>query len=158
MNDCTRLSDRMPEVAGGQDRWMPEELEHLRSCHSCGQEWQLVRLTRSLGDGRLPRIDPMKTSRALLHRLERARLRRRAGRVYGMGGLAVAASLAAFLWIRQPMTPPTPNASLAQGLEIPLPELDELDPVELDSVLSTMDELGEPEGEELDPGLDIWEG
>ena len=158
MNECTRLSDRMPGVAGGQDRWTPEELTHLRSCHSCGEEWQLVRLTRSLGDGRLPGIDPMETSRALLHRLERARLRRRAGRVYGMGGLAVAASLAAFLWTREPVTPPTTTASVAQGLEIPLPELDELSPVELDSVLSTMDELGDPEGEELDPGLDIWEG
>jgi hypothetical protein len=55
-------------------------------------------------------------------------------------------------------------------LEIPLPELDDLEPVELDSVLSTMDvpfpadsaiaapELGDFDSGELETVLDIWEG
>jgi hypothetical protein len=55
-------------------------------------------------------------------------------------------------------------------LRIPLPELDSLEPAELDSVLQTIDEggvqgstldspdLGELDNEELETVLDYWEG
>ncbi len=169
MTDCLRLAEWMPEVALGQREWSQDEREHLARCTSCRREWELVRLTQGLGVGEIPRLDWDKTSRTLLVRLQPSRSKR-ARRVWGLAGLGLAASLAAILWSRATEPAPVSSASLAAGLEIPLPELEGLEPGELDSVLTSMDlplapdsavdspELGDLDSEELEAVFDTWEG
>jgi hypothetical protein len=168
MTDCLRLAERMPEVALGRRDWSQDEREHLAGCPSCRREWELVRLTQVLGEGELPPLDSDQIARTLLLRLRQSR-KLRARRVWGLTGLGLAASLAAILWSRPP-APPTSSASLAASLEIPLPELEGLEPGELDSVLTSIDlplaadstvdspELGDLDSEELEAVLDTWEG
>ena len=68
----------------------------------------------------------------------------------------------ALLWLRPTEPEPVSSGALAGGLEIPLPELEDLAPGELDSVLSAMDEPlaadSLEESPELESVLDIWEG
>jgi hypothetical protein len=73
------------------------------------------------------------------------------------------------IWTERPVTQPASLAPVA-GLQIPLPELDSLQPAELDSVLQAMDEpvvdgstldapsLGDLDATELQSVLDYWEG
>ena len=171
MNDCIQLSDRMPAVALGRADWTPEETHHLNGCGSCQREWALVRAASHLGDGVLPTLDAGTTSRAVLQRLGRWQDHRRRERWWGLAGFALAASLAALLWTAEGPAPRrVPPGPLVAGLQIPLPELDGLQPTELDSVLQGMDQsppvdaslespdLGDLNGEELETVLDIWEG
>jgi hypothetical protein len=82
--------------------------------------------------------------------------------------------VAAVVWTGSPQggqlnTQPVATA-VAGRLSIPLPELDSLEPAELDSVLQTMDEppisgsttddpaLGDLNNDELQRVLDSWEG
>jgi hypothetical protein len=169
MTDCLRLAEWMPEVALGRREWSQDEREHLARCASCRREWEVVCLTQGLGKRELPRLDPERTARLLLLRLRRSRIQR-ARRIWGLTGLGLAASLAAILWSRAPDPAPTTSGSLAAGLEIPLPELEGLEPGELDSVLTSMDlplaadaevdspELGDLDSVELETVLEIWEG
>jgi hypothetical protein len=84
--------------------------------------------------------------------------------------LAAAAAVAGVLWSgREPERPPPSEAAVAR-LQIPLPELEGLQPAELDSVLRMMDnpssepdpvepaDSGNLTGEELETVLDYWEG
>jgi hypothetical protein len=170
MTPCATLSERMPAVARGQGAWTPEELEHLGRCASCRREWKLVRLAQRMGEGRLPPFEAMASASRLLQRLESEAPKARS-RAWALGGVAAAAVLALFFWTgeRVPPPPPTESAALAGTLEILLPELDGLEPAELDSVLRTMDEvpagnglespeLGDLNSEELETVLDVWEG
>lgn len=171
MSDCVRLSDRMPAVAQGRTEWTPTELSHLSGCPDCRGEWHLVRAASRLGEGLFPRLDSEEMSRSLLQRLEGARVARARRRLWSLGGLAAAAGLAAVLWSGSPdpVTQPLPEVG-AVGLEISLPELEELQPAELDSVLRHIDdlpvadpapengELSELNSEELETVLDFWEG
>jgi hypothetical protein len=164
----------MPAVVLGRAQWTQQELQHLNQCSICQQEWEIVRaanrLGREVGDG----LDPSAVAGSLLARLSGARNgERRRRQVWTFGGLAAAAAVLMTLWTGAPgsngAAPPT--ASLATGqLEIPLPELESLDPAELDSVLQTMDDpngrsanseepdLGDLNSEELEHVLDSWEG
>jgi hypothetical protein len=49
MNECTRLSDRIPDVALGRASWTPDEAAHLRGCADCRAELALVQATVALG-------------------------------------------------------------------------------------------------------------
>jgi hypothetical protein len=171
MSECIRLSDRMPAVAQGQAEWTAEELHHLNGCESCRHEWELLRITRRLGDGVLPAFDADATTVALLQRLGRRKESPRRRRAWSLAGLAAAAAIAVLLWPEQRATPPVVEPGpLVAGLQIPLPELDGLQPAELDSVLRSMDEpatdgaalegpdLGDLDSEELETVLDFWEG
>ena len=170
MTDCLWLADRMAEVALGRGEWTRTEREHLANCPSCRRGWELVRLTQSLGHAQLTRFESAEAGRTLLQRLEQSRKQRRGRRLVGLAGLGLAASLAALLWSHPADPAPTTSASVATELAIPLPELDGLEPVELDSVLSSIDEplaadsvvdspeLGGFDSEELETVLDIWEG
>jgi hypothetical protein len=155
MSECTWLSDRMPAVALGRMEWSPEELQHLSGCESCQREWELLRAADRLGDRLLPAFDARASSRTLLQRLDRSRkYRRRLG--WGFGGMAAA-----------PAVGPTP---VVAALQIPLPELEGLQPAELDSVLRGIEqpaaddpalespELRDLDSEELETVLDTWEG
>lgn len=168
MSDCHWLSDRMPVVALGRAEWNPDEVRHLSGCRSCQEEWELVRLATRLGEAALPELDTAATSQAVLQRLEHARAERRRRRAWSFGGLAAAAALVGVIWTDRPATrAPVPAVA---GLQIPLPELDSLQPAELDSVLQAMDEplvdgstldvpsLGDLDAAELQSVLDYWEG
>jgi hypothetical protein len=171
MSECSWLSDRMPVVALGQAEWTPAEVRHLRDCRSCQDEWELVRLTTRMGEARLLALDTAATSGAVLERLAQARVEQQRRRAWSFVGLAAAATVAAVIWTERPLTPRSvaPSAVVA-GLQIPLPELDSLQPAELDSVLRTMDEplvdgstmdapgLGDLDSTELQSVLDYWEG
>jgi len=175
MSDCELLSDRMPVVALGQAGWTPEEIRHLNECEPCRQEWELVQLASRLGEGAGLSLDPAATAAGVLRRLNRdredGRLRRRA---WSFAGLAAAAALVAAIWSGGLQGRPgefLPEGTAVAGrLSIPLPELDSLEPAELDSVLQTMDEpmvsgstgddpaLSDLNNDELERVLNSWEG
>ena len=174
MSDCERLSDRMPVVALGQAEWTPDETRHLGECMSCRREWELVQAASRLGKDIGLTLDPVAIAAGVLHRLQQARevgrLRRRA---WSFAGLAAAAALIAAIWTGglnsgTSKLPPLGTA-VAGRLTIPLPELESLEPAELDSVLQTMDEpsggstaddpaLGDLNNDELERVLNTWEG
>lgn len=175
MTDCGWLSDRIPDVAAGRARWTAEEVQHLNGCRMCQQEWRLVRAARSVGEGAGVSFDSPAMAASMLLRLkserEAGRLRRRA---WSFTGLAAAAAIAAVVWgggTEGLLTRPDDSSPVvATGLAIPLPELESLQPAELDSVLQTMDEpsisgvpVDEPGLSDLNPDelksvLDSWEG
>jgi hypothetical protein len=173
MSECTRLSDRIPAIASGRSEWMSEEMEHLRSCQSCRREWELVQLTHRLGEGRLRELDANLVTSGLLRRLAASRQARR--RTWRLVGLATAAGMAALLWTSNRSTPQPDRAessverSGVAVLQIPLPELEGLEPAELDSLLRSMDvpvdntaledpDLGDLDSAELEAVLETWEG
>jgi hypothetical protein len=142
MSDCAWLSDRMPAVAVGQSSWTPEEARHLADCSACQGEWELVRRSVLLGEDVRAECDPGVTARLLLQRLaadrEKVRFRTRS---WSFAGLASAAAIAAMFWSGAPAVNPTTKAVPAvTALQLPLPELDDLQPGELDSVLQVLDE------------------
>ena len=170
MSICDWLSDRMPSVALEETEWSPEEARHLGTCSTCQAEWRLVQTTRRLGRAARLVPDPDRTARAVLLRLERRA--RFPARSWGFSALA-AAAIAAAVWVggRETEGTAVPEVtSIAAGLPMPLPELDVLQPAELDSVLTTMDDssssttsgedvgLGDLDSEELQQVLDTWEG
>jgi hypothetical protein len=173
MSDCGWLSDRIPTVALGRAEWTEEETRHLSDCPSCRGEWELVQLSSHLGQGVAAELDPESTSRAVVQRLERARQEDRLRRQsWTFAALATAAAIAAAVWTGKPITRPVaPSAGsvVAAALLIPLPELDNLDPAELNTVLQTIDEplVGGPtdspgsgalDDDDLEGVLNIWEG
>ena len=173
MSDCGWLSDRMTTVALGRAEWTDEETRHLSGCPSCQGEWELVRLSSRLGQDVAAGLDAGSTSRVVLQRLERARqedrLRRRS---WTFAALATAAAIAAVVWTGRPITSPVASSAgpvVAASLLIPLPELDNLDPAELNTVLQAIDEpmVGGPtdtpgsaalDDDDLEGVLNIWEG
>jgi hypothetical protein len=171
MSECTRLSDRMPEVVHGGSRWTHDEAAHLAACAECRAELALVQASVAVGR-RAPRLgDPADLAAAVERRLAGARMRRDGNR--RIAGLAAAAALLLAVWTRWP-TRPVPTSSLPAGpgaeTLVPLPELELLDPAELDSLLqrmempaaggSTLDapSLGDLEDTELEQVLATWEG
>jgi hypothetical protein len=175
MSDCEWLSDRMPVVALGRAAWTPDEIRHLSECGSCQREWELLQVAGRLGDEAGSSLDPTAIATAVVQRLERerldGRLRRRA---WSFAGLAAAAAVVAALWAggleRGPSKTPPVGTEVAGRISIPLPELESLEPAELDSMLQTMDEptvngfagddpaLGDLNTDELERVLDSWEG
>ena len=175
MSDCEWLSDRMPVIGLGRAAWTADEIRHLNACESCQQEWELVQAVSRLGEDAGLALDPAALAGRVIRRLdgdrEDRRLRRRA---WSFGGLAAAAALVAAVWTGgledgPPRLGPV-DAAVAGQLSIPLPELESLEPAELDSVLQTMDEpivsgstgddpaLTDLNTDELERVLDSWEG
>jgi hypothetical protein len=175
MSGCTRLSDRIPDVALGRTSWTADEAAHLRACAECRAELALVQATVAIGRKAPVPADLGETARAVEGRLAREP-RRRASR-WPLGrplvGAAAAAALVATVWTRWPTraerSTPLPPASSSQAL-VPLPELELLEPAELDSLWermeapiagsSTLDapSLGDLEDTELEQVLATWEG
>jgi hypothetical protein len=151
----------MPAVALGATKWTPDESQHLSGCPSCREEWDVVqrssRLGRVIGLG----LEAGSTSKTLLDRLAEARVERLRRRTWSFAGLAAAAAIAAVVWTQRPVTRSMhPDAAIVAGLPMTLPELDGLQPAELDSVLQTMDEPAPADStlDELEGFLDSWEG
>jgi hypothetical protein len=172
MSECVRLSDRIPEVALGRASWTADQADHLRGCADCRAELALVQATVAIGRKAPALEDPGALARALEQRLAAKPPRRDWRRP--LASLAAAAALLATVWTRWPAPPePTPftppSSSTAQAL-VPLPELELLEPAELDSLLermeapvtgsSTLDapNLGDLEDTELEQVLATWEG
>jgi hypothetical protein len=176
MSECVRLSDRIPDVALGRSSWTAEEETHLRDCADCRAEWALVRAAAALG-ARAPAVSPpVAMADAIERRLARDRVnRRQRRRAWSLAGLAAAAAVALAVWTGAPGRR-TGNAggesaapAATQAL-VPLPELEALEPAELDSLLRTMEAplagsstldaptLGELEDSELEQVLASWEG
>lgn len=172
MSDCGALSDRMPAVALGRSAWTAEEAMHLGRCRGCQDEWALIQLGCRLGKDFRADRDPQVATRAVLDRLAQARLDAHSRkRTWGFVAMASAAAVAAMVLTGPPAPTPgaAPRAPELASLRIQLPELDNLIPAELNAVLQTMDEpyvggsaddtvAGDPDDEELDSGLDTWEG
>jgi hypothetical protein len=173
MSDCGWLTDRMPAVALGRSTWMPEEARHLGGCRSCQEEWELVQLSSRLGQDVGARLDAGQTTSDVLNRLGRARQQDRLRRQsWTFAALATAAAIAVAVWTGRPVTravAPPAGSVVAASLQIPLPELDNLEPAELNTVLQTIDEplvggptdapgSGDPDDDDLEDVFDTWEG
>jgi hypothetical protein len=172
MSDCSWLSDRMPSVALRQAEWTADELMHLTECSSCQKEWQLVQAGIRLGNTTPWLRDPDALTRIVLQRLTRNQARI-APRFWAVSGLATAAAVAAAVWLGGrdiPSAEPQEAGAVVAGLHMPLPELESLQPAELESVLQTMDDsmsddeasgdmgLVDLNSDELQQVLDTWEG
>jgi hypothetical protein len=165
MSECEQLSDRMPMIAQDRSEWTPDEIQHLRECQSCRREWDLVQLVNRLGVDQGLALDSTAIAAGVVRRLEVERQAGRRRRGWTLTGLAAAAAMVAVLWAGGP-----PRTTVAARVSIPLPELETLEPVELDSVLQTMDEsivggptseepaLGDLNNDELERVLNSWEG
>lgn len=146
MSECTRLSDRMVPVAHGWAAWGPAEREHLERCSHCASEWALVQVGARLGmeiEASLP-ADFMAT-RVL------AGLRRRDTRVSAWGraarwlALPFAAAAALMLW-RGTGAPEMVGSVPFAAAEVLLPELEDLEPDELEALLEAVPASGIPVG------------
>ena len=166
MTFCERLSERMPLVALGRERWTTEEAAHLANCPECGAEWALLRAAGELG-ARAPRVaERPELAAAVLRRLaETPPLppRRRVPR--WAIGLAAAAGVAIAVWTGVPreqtaVLPPTDSVA-AMADQLGAAELDSLlqddDPVAGWSMLETPG-MGDLDESELEQVLRTWEG
>ena len=50
MTPCETLSEKMPAMRHGAERWTAEEADHLASCPDCRWEWDLVATGAVLGE------------------------------------------------------------------------------------------------------------
>lgn len=175
MNDCERLSDRMPDVALHRSEWTPEEAAHLAGCAECLAEWELVLAARALGEreGAPTVSDSSAVSAALLRRLAEDRAgRARARRAWSFAGAAAAAAaiLVAVMTGRDAATVAAPPVVAEAEALVPLPELEGLETAQLDTLLQSIDRpfagtstldastLGEHEDGELEQVFAAWEG
>jgi len=173
MNDCERLSDRMPEVALHRAEWTPDEAAHLAGCADCLTEWELVLAARALDETAPTVSDPSALAAALQWRLAEDRVRRtrlRQAWAFAAAAGAAAAILAAIVTQRD--AGPAAGARTVAGAEalVPLPELEGLGTAQLDTLLQSLDRpfagtstldastLGEYEDGELEQVFDTWEG
>jgi len=166
MTDCHHLSDRVPAVALGRDRWTTEDEAHLAECADCRAEWDLVRAAGRIGGGLPSLADRSDLAAAVLRRVADAPApepRRRALR--WAGGLAAAAAVTLAVWAgttRAPR-PPTTTAGVAAAVEpLSTAQVDSLlDAEEVPlagwSMLETPT-LGDLNEDELERLLRTWEG
>lgn len=144
MNQCTRLSDRMPEVAAGRTPWQAEEARHLLACPACAAEWRLVGAAAGLGREVGQRMDPAGMAVSVANRL-RAAPAAAAGRASWIRRVAVpgaaAAAIALAVWFGLPASggPGEPVTIMAV-----LPELDGLEASELESLVEDFAEVEDP--------------
>jgi len=180
MTTCEALSERMPAVASGGAGWTDEEAAHVASCGDCRAEWSLVQAARGLGRSVGPEFAAEGMASRVLARVrasQRADARRRATRrALTWGGLAAAAALMLVVLFGAPAqradiaaTAPDTTPPAAVAFQLPLPELDDAAPAELQAVLDGLDApLGESStlenpgddvtGQDLERVLRAWEG
>ena len=173
MNDCERLSDRMPDVALHRAEWTPDEAAHLEGCAGCLTEWKLVLAARALDASAPPLSDPSALPEVLRRRLAEDRaLRTRMRRAWSFAAAAGAAAAILAAVVTQRDAGPPAGVQTVAGAEVlvPLPELEGLETAQLDTLLQTLDRpvagtstldastLGEYEDGELEQVFAIWEG
>jgi hypothetical protein len=144
----------MPLVRHGADQWTPEDAAHLAGCGECQLEWELVAAGARLGSELAERFDTDRATRAVVARLTTTARRRRRwiGAAWGVG-LAAVASLVLLAW---PGSKPAPQPDPVAVVDIPilpLAELDGVDPVVLDEILTTLDDGREDDATLEAPGF-----
>ncbi len=172
MNDCERLSDRMPEIAVHGGEWTAGEAAHLATCKECRAEWELLLAARDL-DARAPTIsDPATLAAAVLRRRAAERASAvRARKRWSFAGLAAAAAIVVAVLIGRSPEAAERQRVVAEGEAlVPLPELEGLETGQLDTLLQSLDRpvaggstldastLGEYEDGELEQVFATWEG
>jgi len=173
MNDCERLSERMPEVALHRAAWTPAEAAHLAGCADCLAEWELVLAARAL-DESAPTVSELSGLPAALQRrlAEERALRTRVRRAWSFAAAAAAAAAILTAVVTQRDGGAPAGARTVAGAEalVPLPELDGLETAQLDTLLQSLDRpfagtstldastLGEFEDGELEQVFATWEG
>jgi hypothetical protein len=141
MSDCERLSDRMPDVAMQRAAWTADEAAHLAGCPDCRMEWDLVLAARRL-EARAPTVDPTAIASAVQRRLATDRTAGRRNRWFWAAGASAAAAAAIVLAVtRGPEAGPEAAPVVAVETEplVPLPELEELETAQLDTLLQALD-------------------
>lgn len=170
MTTCEQLSDLMPAVLAGRDRWNPTEAAHLASCRACTDEWRLVQVAGGIGAA-LPAPDASHLATMVLARVraDAARTRRRTRIIGGLAGLAAAAALALVVVRPRGADPAASSTATAPVVfELPLAELEDATDAELRAVLATFDpaigdaqSLGEDlrslDGNDVQRALRAWE-
>jgi hypothetical protein len=172
MSNCVWLSDRMPAVAQGRAEWTLDETRHLAQCPSCLEEWELVQVANRLGEGLRLTPEPGVIAESVLQRLKQEQARVHPS-LWRWAAVAAAVAFFAALWM-SPLNGPFSGLGgigpVAAEADFPLPELESLQPAELDSVLRLMDEpvagsapvevpdLADLNSDELQRVLDSWEG
>jgi len=164
VNGCTRLSDRMVEVAHGRAEWAAAESKHLEQCADCAAEWRVVRATAGLGGA--IEVDGARIADGVVARLRAAPPAPIASRrrwLARVAALAAAAVLAVTVWRAVPRAGPEPTPNFAS-------ELDGLDSDELAVVLKAYPEplgavmpdgavgMSDLDSEELQAVLNSFEG
>ena len=142
MNDCERLSDRMPEVALHRAEWTPDEAAHLAGCADCLAEWELVLAARALDETAPTVSDPSALTATLQRRLAEDRARRiRARRAWSFAAAAAVAAAILAAVVTQRDAGPSAGARTVAGAEplVPLPELEGLGTAQLDTLLQSLD-------------------
>jgi hypothetical protein len=173
MNGCTRLSERMPDVALHRATWTPDEAAHLAACADCGAEWELMLLARRLEAHAPITAVPSALVTTLHQRLAEDRIaRRRSRRAWSFAGAAALAAAILVAVATDRPAEPTPTIGPIAGADalVPLPELEGLGAAQLDTLLRSIDRpstgssgldastLGEHEDGELEQLFATWEG
>jgi hypothetical protein len=173
MSGCTRLSDRMPDVAQHRALWTPEEAAHLVECAECRAEWELMLSARQLYHKAPTVSDPTGLAATLRRRLTEAKATRTRKRAWSVAGaVAAAAVLVAVLIGRDARPAADPRAVAEVEALVPLPELEGLGTAQLDTLLQSIDRprpvagpssldastLGGHEDAELELVFASWEG
>jgi hypothetical protein len=173
MNDCQRLSDRMPDVALHRTEWTPEEAAHLAGCADCLAEWELVLAAGALDESAPTVSDLSALPGALQRRLAEDSARRtRARRAWTFAAAAAAAAAILAAVVTQRDAGPAAGTRTVAGAEalVPLPELEGLGTAQLDTLLQSLDRpfagtstldastLGEYEDGELEQVFATLEG
>lgn len=171
MNDCARLSDRMPEVALEHSVWTPDEAAHLEECHECGDEWRLMLAAHSLASQAPAISDPTALAATVQGRIVQDRAQRtRTRRTWSLVGAAAAAVMILGVTLADRGGTPPPAGRVAAGVLVPLPELEGLETAQLDTLLQNIDRtapvpssldastMGEYEDGELEQVFATWEG
>ena len=163
MSGCDRLSDRMPAVSLGRERWSAADEAHLEACADCRAEWELVRSAGRLGAGAAAAIDPARVTAEVLRRMAEEPPARRRGVARWAAGLAAAAGVALAVWggtrEEAPGTAPASTAvveTLGTAQVDSLLVLDDL-PLAGWSMLEAP-ALGDLSADELEQVLRTWEG
>jgi hypothetical protein len=170
---CTRLSERIPEVAGGREKWSVDEEEHLVACADCRAEWELTQVAQGMAVRADELVRPSALAETVARRLREARPAHRIGRRLRWAGVAAAAAAAILLVVRTVSAPapnPVPAVASAPADALHLPGLDSLSVEELEVVLASIDQPIEAfstfdasewnalDDHELERLLSEWEG
>lgn len=136
MTDCIALTDRMPTVAHGQDRWTADEAAHLTDCASCAAEWRLMGQAMRLGDDAAARLQPEVVATRVLAQVRARRPRPSGARLWlRWAPMALAAMVVLAVVGREGLI--TPGTRTVSAGDI-LPEFQDLTEAELQMLLEAM--------------------
>lgn len=150
-------ADRMPVVARGTSAWSAGELAHLAACAECRAEWDMIQMVSGLGSGVVAGLDSARVAQVVGRRLALERGNTAGWRRNARRWLVGLAAAAAVLLVGRLTVTRLIESTSTTSLTV-LHELDELNAVELESLLESLPPAtavtGHPEPgslDELDP-------